>query len=308
VLRLLEQNETRYREMNQQSGAAPDVSVIVPVYNSAFWLHECLNSVLRQTGVSMEIICVDDGSTDHSPAILAEYQRLSPKIKVITQPNGGLSAARNAGLAVARGRYVIFLDSDDYWYGDQLCKLVDYCDANHLDLLAFNTEPFPALGVDRETWLRYRTYYRRRHEYLTPCSGISLAAQMQSQHDYRPAAWQYILANSLVKRYHLWFIPDIIHEDNAFTFAAFLAAGRAAQQPWVFYARRVRPESIMTSIKAARSTDSLAQVISAMVASLAQVKNQVADDQLRELTQIIQKVRDYSARIEREAIAEAAAG
>ena len=89
------------------------LSVVVSVYNTARWLRECLDSILAQTAFDLEIICVDDGSTDGSPAILREYREKDSRVKVITQENRGISAARNAGLDAARGEYVWFFDSDD---------------------------------------------------------------------------------------------------------------------------------------------------------------------------------------------------
>ena len=93
----------------------PKVSVIVPVYNVAEYVEGCLNSLMAQTEKDIEIICVDDGSTDSSGQIVDETARKDKRIKVIHQKNGGLSAARNTGLDQAIGEYVSFCDSDDYF-------------------------------------------------------------------------------------------------------------------------------------------------------------------------------------------------
>lgn len=92
----------------------PRVSVIVPVYNAAPHLAKCLDSLCGQTLRDMEIICVDDGSSDGSSEIIAEYARHHGQLRVITQANAGVAAARNAGLAHARGEYVGFCDADDW--------------------------------------------------------------------------------------------------------------------------------------------------------------------------------------------------
>ncbi|MDA3042879.1 MULTISPECIES: glycosyltransferase [unclassified Campylobacter] len=89
------------------------ISVIIPVYNVENFLHDCLNSVISQTYTNLEIILVDDGSTDKSGEICDEFATQDNRIKVIHKQNGGLSSARNAGLDIARGRYVSFVDSDD---------------------------------------------------------------------------------------------------------------------------------------------------------------------------------------------------
>lgn len=89
-------------------------SVVIPVYNAELYLERCLDSVRAQTIRDIEIICVDDGSTDRSAAMLERYARLDPRIRVIRQQNEFAGAARNKGLADARGTFVYFMDSDDY--------------------------------------------------------------------------------------------------------------------------------------------------------------------------------------------------
>ena len=91
----------------------PLISVIVPVYQVERYLRECLDSVLAQTYVNLEIIVVDDGSTDSSPRIVSEYASKDARIRRFTQPNQGLSSARNTGLEHASGEYILFVDSDD---------------------------------------------------------------------------------------------------------------------------------------------------------------------------------------------------
>lgn len=90
------------------------ISVIVPVYNVAEYLPPCIESIAAQTHRNLEIILVDDGSTDPSGRICDDYSRRDSRIVVVHQPNGGLSAARNAGLRVARGEFIGFVDGDDY--------------------------------------------------------------------------------------------------------------------------------------------------------------------------------------------------
>lgn len=94
--------------------SAPKISVVIPVYNSAKYLRECLDSICNQSFSDWEIIAVDDGSPDESPAILDEYANRENRIHVIHKKNGGVSAARNDGLMAATGDYVLFVDSDDW--------------------------------------------------------------------------------------------------------------------------------------------------------------------------------------------------
>ena len=101
------------------------VSVIVPVYNVADFLPQCLNSIKRQMYDNLEIILVDDGSTDGSPAILDEFAKNEKRAKVIHQNNMGVSAARNAGLDIATGKWIAFVDSDDWLERDYIDRMVD---------------------------------------------------------------------------------------------------------------------------------------------------------------------------------------
>lgn len=107
----------------------PKVSVVIPVYNSAKFLRPCLDSIVSQSFSDWEVVAVDDGSSDESPAILDEYAAKDSRFKIIHKENGGVSAARNDGLAAAAGEYVLFVDSDDWMdgaafqmYWDEVCR------------------------------------------------------------------------------------------------------------------------------------------------------------------------------------------
>ena len=106
----------------------PKVSVIIPVYNSANYLSQCLDSILNQTLKEIEIICVDDGSTDDSLSILNKYSKLDNRIKILKQNNKGGGIARNYGMSIAKGEYLIFLDSDDFFNENLLYETVKAAD------------------------------------------------------------------------------------------------------------------------------------------------------------------------------------
>ena len=111
------------------------LSVIVPIYNSKDYLSRCLDSILKQTLEDMEIICVDDGSTDSSPAILQEYAKKDPRIRVITKKNQGLVAARKTGVKEAAGKYIGYVDSDDWIEPDMYETLCQYAQSNQADMV-----------------------------------------------------------------------------------------------------------------------------------------------------------------------------
>lgn len=195
------------------------LSVVLPVYNVAPYLAACLDSLAASSLMPDEIIAVDDGSTDACPAILAEYQSRLPNMKIIRQPNAGLSAARNTGLAHARGRYIAFLDSDDMVEPDAYERAVQALEAGRLDLVILNAtyhfegrEPDrPVYGpgyaspvVDGPTWLRLRLRAGRLLHMV----------------------WMHVYSREFLEQHRLRFIPGLIHEDVIWTTQALLLASR----------------------------------------------------------------------------------
>lgn len=231
----------------------PDLSVIIPVYNTATYLAECVASVRSQTGVTLQIICVDDGSTDGSGELLESFAAEDDRILVIHQPNAGLSGARNTGLDHADGRYLCFVDSDDHWRGDRLAGLVRRADEDALDLLLFDAVPFREPGVSDRLWARYEGYYQRSDGFGAVMTGPELLARMKAVEQYRASACLYLARAGLIGEPGVRFYPGIAHEDNLFTFALMLRAQRASHLPEAVYGRRIRPGSIMTAGERAAS-------------------------------------------------------
>lgn len=112
----------------------PEISVIIPVYNSQDYLKDCIESILAQSFSDWELIIVDDGSTDGSGPICQDYAKKDSRIKSIAKPNGGLSSARNAGLDIALGKYIFFIDSDDELYPHSLDHLYSVALKNNADI------------------------------------------------------------------------------------------------------------------------------------------------------------------------------
>ena len=111
------------------------VSVVVPVYNAARYLHECIDSILGQTLEDTQIICVDDASTDGSPAILQDYAERDARLEILVQECTQFAgAARNRGLEAAKGKYLVFWDADDFFEPDALEKLYLQCEKDAADI------------------------------------------------------------------------------------------------------------------------------------------------------------------------------
>lgn len=225
----------------------PAVSVVIPVYNVANYLEETLVSIQRQVLTNIEIICIDDGSSDGSLELLVKLAQSDRRIVIYTQDNSGLSVARNAGIKLARGRYIYFIDSDDLLRSDALETLTQKADRDALQLVLFDADSFfetEDLAISRSS---YRKYYCRSAEYSDIYTGQDLVALLNDNGDYLPSACLYLAKREFVDSLKLNFIPGIIHEDNAYTFTLLLYASRVSHIKEEFYRRRVRSSSIMTS-------------------------------------------------------------
>ena len=214
-------------------------SIIIPVYNVENYLRDCLDSVLGQSFSDWEAVCVNDGSTDHSVSILEEYASRDNRITVISQPNGGLSAARNTGLNAAKGDYVIFLDSDDWLEADALKTLSENLSGE--DLLCFNGRRyFEDSGQYAEADYLLPEKYQSGWDYYSynALSHRNFAFVCVVLRCYRRA---FLLSHGL------GFKTGIFHEDNLFTPLACFYARKTSVITNVLYNYRVRSSSIMTS-------------------------------------------------------------
>ncbi len=223
------------------------ISVIIPVYNTSRYLRACLCSVLNQTHTALEIICIDDGSTDDSPAVLAAFTKQDERIKIITQSNKGLSAARNAGLSEAMGTYILFLDSDDFLEHYALQRLYEAAFQQNLDILYFSGTSFYETPELADKLQGYRDYYKRHGKYDNVLTGRALFTCLVNAREYRPSACLQFIRTDLLKTNGYAFYEGILFEDNLFTFQTILSAKRASCIPDVLYHRRIHGESIVTS-------------------------------------------------------------
>ena len=121
------------------------ISVVVPIYNVEKYLERCINSIINQTYKNLEIILVDDGSTDNSGKIADKYKKIDSRIKVIHKNNGGLSDARNKGITIASGKYISFIDSDDYIAEDMISYLYKLIKDNNSEISICNFQQFSSI-------------------------------------------------------------------------------------------------------------------------------------------------------------------
>ncbi len=214
----------------------PLLSLVVPVYNVALFLERCLDSLAAQNLDGVEIMLVDDGSTDECPAILARYAVQHPQMRVIRQDNGGLSAARNTGLDRISGEYLAFVDSDDYIEPGYYRRLLELARSKNLDL-AHGNAMYHFEGR-REDHPIYRDALSTE---VMP--GREVLRRRLAQKTLLHMVWMHLYRRDFIERLGMRFVPRLIHEDVLWTTRAFLQAQRVAYDPapGYFYRQRVRP-------------------------------------------------------------------
>lgn len=221
--------------------AGPKISIIVPIYNVERYLRQCIDSLLNQTLRDIEIICVDDGSTDTSPTILADLATRDPRIRTSRhERNRGLSAARNTGLTLARAPYIMFCDSDD-WYESSACEsmLGAIQSASGIDYAVCATR----IHYEHEKHLSRSDakYYRVKHSGLVDVDdAVRLSTNV--------SVCNKIFRRSLIESYNIRFPEGLRYEDTAFYHIYSLSSKRAVYLPKVFlYHYRRRTASIMSN-------------------------------------------------------------
>ncbi len=200
----------------------PLVSVIIPVYNVEQYLRQCLDSVVNQTLKDIEIICVNDSSTDNSLAILNEYAARDSRIKVITQPNGGAGAARNNGLSASTGKYLSFLDSDDFFEPDMLELAYEKAEEDKADFVVFQSDQY---YTDDDKFVQVAWTLREKEiPPYTPFSHRQMTDNIFKV--FVGWAWDKLYNREFVEQNHLLFQEQRTSNDMLFVFSAVAIAKR----------------------------------------------------------------------------------
>lgn len=260
------------------------ISVVVPVYNVQKYIARCMDSLVGQTFQKpYEIIVIDDGSTDDSIKIVEEYQKEYSNIIIHHQENRGLSVARNTGIQLATGQYLIFVDSDDSLRLDTLQLLYDEMTKSELDLVIFEHK-----GIYEEGFSREEIPKNRNITNYQVVSGTSVLERIGAEliSEYNASACRYMIRRKVLEEHNLTFYPSILHEDELFTPQLLYACQRIKHIDEFLYMRYIHAGSIMTSANIAKKMDGLYIVI----ANLAEWKNQIVRENglNRSLKKIIQ--------------------
>lgn len=214
------------------------ISVIVPVYNVEKYVSKCIDSILNQTiSEEFEIIVVNDGSTDNSMKILDLY---SDKIKIINKSNGGLSSARNAGLRIANGKYVVFVDSDDWIEEDFLECLYNFIEKDNLDVVFSGYK----LYWENNNITKLRCIYSE-DIVLNKNQAIS---NLLTKRTFRAEVWDDIYNREFLIKNNLFFTEGIINEDEDFTLRVLINSKKVGYLNYNGYIYRQRDGSITKTI------------------------------------------------------------
>lgn len=232
-----------------------DISIIIPIYNVGDYLEECLDSVLQQNFRNMELVCVNDASTDSSLEILERYQKKYENITIVQHvTNRGVSAARNSGLDVAQGKYIVFVDPDDQLaHSKCLQELWEQVEQQDAEIVYFNYRKF----WDKVPSIEYSEDNIKDD---TIQSGKELFCNLVENGKMEMEVWRQVFKRSFLEDNRIRFYEGIIHEDELFTFLSLMNAERVVRVKRIYYLYRQRAGSIMT-IKDSRRAESVFTVM-----------------------------------------------
>ncbi|MEA5129460.1 MAG: glycosyltransferase [Proteiniphilum sp.] len=220
----------------------PKVSVVIPVYNTEAYVEEAVQSIMNQTLKDIEIIIIEDGSTDNSLSVIKKLALEDDRIQYFSQPNQGQSVARNIGIDKAAGEYIYFMDSDDILEEEALMRCFVKAEKDQLDFVLFNASILNKEN-DFNVSIDYKQPVLNENSIY---SGESMLSTMLTQRSYRCSPCIHFISAELIELYHLRFYPGIIHEDELFSAQLYIEAQRAGYINTAFFKRRLRADSVMT--------------------------------------------------------------
>ncbi len=199
------------------------VSVVIPIYNVESYLTECLNSIVNQTLRNIEIICINDGSTDNSLDIIEEFAKKDRRMKVITQENAGHAVATNRGIDMARGKYLFLMDSDDTLDLEALEKSFNAAEENNVDFVLFK-----AINYDDSTGEYYESEFYSMDMLANHVGDNIFNFDDVGELAFNMAVtpWTKLYNKKFIRRFGLHFPEGLIFEDNIFFWECLLSAKR----------------------------------------------------------------------------------
>ena len=223
------------------------LSIIIPCYNVEKYIEECLESVCNDRDADIEVICVNDGSTDGTLDILEQWKQKDARVIVINQENKGVSVARNQGLHIAKGKFIYFLDSDDKVKDVAILeKCCEKMQEDQLDILIGAGKSFFETEEFYKKYSYYEKSYRIEHEYPRIMKGTELMAELQRNGEWAVQQSTRIYRRKFLQDNNVYYTEGQLHEDNYVTFMCMYLTDRTTAVKDVLFERRIRENSIMT--------------------------------------------------------------
>lgn len=262
--------------IKHKTSVQPKLSFIIPLYNSAKWLEKCLYSVLNQDipESELEIICVNDGSPDNSAELAREIGKKHPSIIVIDQPNQGPSGARNTGMKAAIGKYLCFVDPDDFVEPNAYGKLVQQMEDEQLDMLRFNYQI-----VNEENQPIEKRPFEKAFDYTPKL--MSGAEFLATRLDIACNIWRYMYRREIITKNEIWCFTGDYYDDTPWLPLVLLKAERMNVCDTVVYDYMERSGSLVKTkspkmIK--RKIDGGILLLKYLEKELTAIKNEIHND------------------------------
>lgn len=250
----------------------PLISIIIPVYKVEKYLQQCVESIISQTFKNYEVLLIDDGSPDSSPVLCDRFAKKYPFISVIHKKNGGLSDARNVGIKNAKGEYLIFVDSDDYWEGeDSLQKLAETINSDKADVVLYGCKDyFVRENIIQVSRNGYDVEFLKTHD-------VNENIEYLFRHNLFPgAAWLLAVKKSLLLEHEIFFVKGIKAEDYDWLINLFIHIDTVSALDIPFYIYRKGRKDSITGTSDFRSLMSLYFIIDKWHQKLLNLKSPVS--------------------------------
>jgi glycosyltransferase involved in cell wall biosynthesis len=250
------------------------VSVIVPIYNSEQYVERCIDSLINQTLLDIEILAINDGSTDKSLEILKKIQNRDNRVKIINQQNLGVSAARNNGIKESRGHYLSFVDSDDYIDPDMLWKMYNVAIQDNSDIVACGC----VINNPKKT---QRSNLNFNKTFNLDADPYSFLKNIYLSKEFRTSSWNKLYKASIIKNKNVFIsYNQVISEDTLFNFCTLLESKQISVIPDCLYNYEVRENSLSNSKRYEQVTERNASMILYMSEYVSRKNNKWAKDLL----------------------------
>lgn len=219
------------------------ISIIIPAYNVELYLEECLTSIINQTYTNLEIIVVDDGSTDGTAKIIEKFANKDKRISIITEPNGGASMARNSGIQLAKGKYILFVDSDDILENNAIDVFYKTAITQQSDIVIGNALNYLQNGN------KIKYFYRNKELNNITIEGKRCFVELMKNNSFFPMVYLYFINREFLLNNQLYFEEGIIYEDELWSLKSVLSANNISLIDSYHYLYRQRKGSIMDSTR-----------------------------------------------------------